>query len=94
MLIQRKLQLGLKTVIGIYAFECLSRSRAPCLMFKSGNLAAPVAVPHGQGATSPDTDSDSSIREMCEKHALDRRNFVRIHTFHYAGNLTVSNKET
>ncbi|KAH5158172.1 hypothetical protein HBH69_074870 [Parastagonospora nodorum] len=33
-LVQRKPQVGLKTVIGIYAFESQAKSRAPCLMFK------------------------------------------------------------
>jgi hypothetical protein len=90
-LIQRKNNVGLKTVIGIFVFECLSRSRAPCLMFKLGSLAAPVLVPQGQ-ADSPDQIVQGS-GGMGEKRVVDHRNFVRIHTFHYVGNGSVSRED-
>jgi hypothetical protein len=90
-LIQRKNYVGLKTVIGIFVFECLSRSRAPCLMFKLGNLAAPVPVPQGQAGSM---DSNAlGIEYSHEKRAVDQHNFVRIHTFHYGGNVSVSNED-
>ncbi|KAF2032521.1 hypothetical protein EK21DRAFT_109901 [Setomelanomma holmii] len=47
-LIQRKNQIGLKTITAVWAFEYQSRSHAPCMLFNVGPLAAPMPRPQPQ----------------------------------------------
>lgn len=94
-LTQRKLNVGLKTVVDIYVFECLSRVRGPCIMFKLGNVDAPVAPPQdpAQPAPSPGTDPNAPVEvgEM-EKRVSKKRNVVRQHVFRFDGNMTVTSE--
>ncbi|KAH3918091.1 hypothetical protein HBH56_031810 [Parastagonospora nodorum] len=91
-LIQRKPQVGLKTVIGIYGFESQAKSRAPCLMFKLGNLAAATPRPPVQRSElgpSSGAEQNMPVEETSVKRVLEQRNFVRTHIFRFDGNVTL-----
>jgi hypothetical protein len=96
LLIQRKLDIGLKTVVGIYVFECLTRARGPCIMFKLGNLAAPVPRPQDSPARpfpSPGTDPNAPVGGGdIKKRIAKKRNVVRQHIFRFDGNMTVTSE--
>lgn len=94
-LTQRTLNVGLKTVVGIYVFECLSRARGPCIMFKLNNLAAPVIRPQdpAQPAPSPGTDPNAPVGGgQMEKRREKKRDIVRQHVFRFDGNVTVTSE--
>ena len=80
-LIQRKNQIGMKTVTGVYAFECSSRSHAPCLMFTIGPTQ-----------TVPRPQQQQQAARTDEKRAPLKNNFVREHVFRFDGNVTVSSQ--
>ncbi|KAH7080600.1 hypothetical protein BKA63DRAFT_591219 [Paraphoma chrysanthemicola] len=91
LLTQRKKEVGLKGVTGIYVFEGQSKSRAPCLMFKIESLAAPVPRPQ-QESQQPQNfgqDPNKSVHgsKVVKNSMID--GIVREHFFRFGDNGTV-----
>jgi hypothetical protein len=76
----------------IWVFECASGSRAPCIMFQVGNLAAPVPRPQSASAESgvvAGTDRKAS-GDAVVKAKPEKREIVKEHTFRTdGGNVTL-----
>ncbi|KAH5071318.1 hypothetical protein HBH96_010910 [Parastagonospora nodorum] len=108
-LIQRKLQVGLKSIDRVLVFQGESKSKAPCLMFGVVNLSAPTPRPRDDTTKDPAAGpgSDPNDTEMTEEPddpdllpeggnvgawSLQKRSFVRVHTFRLneRGNVTLS----
>jgi hypothetical protein len=89
-LTQRKNLIGLKTVTGVWVFECSSRSHAPCLIFDVGPLAAPVPRPQPQPQPqNPGIDPNAPIGGGEVSKRMAGNEMVREHVFRFDGNGTV-----
>lgn len=108
-LIQRKLQIGLKSVDRVLAFQCESKSKSACLMSGMVDLSAPTPRSEEDTTKNPAAgpSSDPNDTDMADDpdepgvlleggnvgaRSLEKRNFVRMHTFRLdnRGDVTLS----
>ncbi|KAF2832786.1 hypothetical protein CC86DRAFT_414326 [Ophiobolus disseminans] len=105
-LIQRKAEVGLKQIEAVWVFECSTGSKTPCLFFTVEDLAQPVPRPSNTGPQPNSTPGDDPIAKgdaenarsgkeepaMVKPRDVEKRNFVRVHTFRLGDNVTLSSE--
>ncbi|KAH7096056.1 hypothetical protein FB567DRAFT_602176 [Paraphoma chrysanthemicola] len=89
LLTQRKKEVGLKSITGVYVFECQSKSRAPCLFFKIEPLAAPVPRPQPEQTQNSEQDLDKPVDGGRMVKRLMKDGVVREYVFQFGRNETV-----